>query len=82
MVTSGRELDLGIIDGQGKETPDMTTALVDFWRMRAEQVRELTTELHAPESKATILKIADEYEKLAARAAKFTDSMRNGPVRV
>jgi hypothetical protein len=38
------------------------------WHLRAEETRLLASQLVDPEAKATILKIADEYERLAARA--------------
>jgi hypothetical protein len=38
------------------------------WQLRAEETRLLAAELLDPESKATILKIAEEYERLARRA--------------
>jgi hypothetical protein len=38
------------------------------WHLRAEETRLLASQLIDPEAKATILRIADEYERLAARA--------------
>jgi hypothetical protein len=38
------------------------------WQLRAEETRLLAAKLLDPESKATILKIAEEYERLARRA--------------
>ena len=38
------------------------------WQLRAEETRLLAAQLVDPEAKATILKIADEYERLAHRA--------------
>jgi hypothetical protein len=38
------------------------------WQLRAEETRVLAAQLLDPEAKATILKIADEYERLARRA--------------
>lgn len=38
------------------------------WQLRAEETRLLAAQLLHPESKATILKIAEEYERLARRA--------------
>ena len=38
------------------------------WQLRAEETRLLAGQLLDPESKATILKIAEEYERLARRA--------------
>jgi hypothetical protein len=38
------------------------------WQLRAEETRLLAAQLVDPEAKATILKIADEYERLARRA--------------
>jgi hypothetical protein len=38
------------------------------WHLRAEEARLLADKLIDPVAKATILKMAEEYEKLAARA--------------
>ena len=38
------------------------------WQLRAEETRLLAAQLLDPESKATSLKIAEEYERLARRA--------------
>ena len=38
------------------------------WQLRAEETRLLAAQLLDPESKATILNIAEEYERLARRA--------------
>ncbi len=38
------------------------------WQLRAEETRLLAAQLLDPEPKATILKIAEEYERLARRA--------------
>jgi hypothetical protein len=38
------------------------------WQLRAEETRLLASQLIDPEAKATILKIAEEYDGLARRA--------------
>jgi hypothetical protein len=38
------------------------------WHLRAEETRLLASQLIDPDAKATILKIADEYDRLAKRA--------------
>lgn len=38
------------------------------WHLRAEETRLLAASLVDPEAKATILKIAEEYDRLARRA--------------
>jgi hypothetical protein len=38
------------------------------WRTRAEQTRKVSEGMRVPEAKAAMLRIADEYERLACRA--------------
>jgi hypothetical protein len=38
------------------------------WQLRADETRLLADHLIDPEARATILKIADEYDRLAGRA--------------
>jgi hypothetical protein len=40
------------------------------WRMRAKEIRALADEMREPEPKAIMLRIAEDYEKLAAWAEK------------
>jgi hypothetical protein len=40
------------------------------WHLRAQEARLLAAQLEDPEAKSATLKIADEYERLAVRAAK------------
>jgi hypothetical protein len=40
------------------------------WHLRAQEARLLAAQLEDPEAKAATLKIAEEYERLAVRAAK------------
>jgi hypothetical protein len=40
------------------------------WHLRAQEARLLANALEDPEAKAATLKIADEYDRLAQRAAK------------
>ena len=43
------------------------------WHLRAQEARLLASQLEDPEAKAATLKIAEEYERLAVRAAKRID---------
>jgi hypothetical protein len=47
------------------------------WNLRAQETRLVAQQLEDPEAKAVILKIADEYDRLAVRAA----ARMNGTVR-
>ena len=40
------------------------------WHLRAEEAKLLANQLEDPEAKAATLKIAQEYERLAVRAAE------------
>jgi hypothetical protein len=40
------------------------------WHLRAQEARLLASQLQDPEAKEATLKIAEEYERLAVRAAK------------
>jgi hypothetical protein len=40
------------------------------WHLRAQEARLLASELQDPVAKTATLKIADEYERLAVRAAQ------------
>jgi hypothetical protein len=42
------------------------------WHLRAQEARLMASALEDPEAKAAILKIADEYDRLAVRAAERT----------
>ncbi len=56
------------------------------WHLRAQEARLLAAQLEDPEAKSATLKIAEEYERLAVRAAKRMEESsdppkgaRNGP---
>jgi hypothetical protein len=40
-----------------------------YWRYRAEEVRASAEAMHDPVARQTLLKMAEEYKKLAERAA-------------
>ena len=41
-----------------------------YWRDRAEEVRASAEAMHDPVARQTLFKIAEEYTKLAGRAAR------------
>ena len=42
----------------------------EHWRQRAEEMRTMAEDMRDPEARATMLRIAEEYEVLAQCAAK------------
>jgi hypothetical protein len=48
------------------------------WHLRAQEARLLAAQLEDPEAKAATLNIAEEYERLAVRAAKRMEDMESG----
>ena len=49
---------------------------VEHWRHRAEELRTSAIRLSDPEAKELFLKFADEYDKLADRAAQREHSLQ------
>jgi len=48
--------------------PDSTLDDPKHWQERAEEARSIAEELKDPESKRMLLRIADDYDRLAAHA--------------
>jgi hypothetical protein len=46
--------------------PDKLTA--EYWRQRADKVRIIAKDIFDQQSRETLLRIADDYERLAKRA--------------
>ena len=49
----------------------------DHWRQRAEETRVLARQMSDETAKKTMLGIADDYDKLAARAAQRQKGVTN-----
>jgi hypothetical protein len=45
----------------------------EHWKQRAQDARKLAEGIHDPDARETLLKIAEEYERLAQRAANRGD---------
>ncbi len=50
----------------------------DYWRNRAEEARGIAVQMVDPQTKATMLAIARDYEKLAKRAEQRASERRLG----
>ena len=51
----------------------------EYWRRRAEEARAVAVQMTDPHTKAIMLSIAQDYEKLAARAQQRAgDTVRTG----
>jgi hypothetical protein len=51
----------------------------EHWRKRAEEVRAVAVQMMDPHTKAVMLGIAQDYEKLAERADQRAMNDDNGP---
>ena len=52
------------------------------WHLRAQEARLLALHLRDPEANAAVLKIADEYDHLAVRAARRKTSLQRRDARL
>ena len=70
---SVRVLDLNqIIASRGSDTVLRRRPRKDYWRSRAEEARAVAVQLKDAHTKAVMLGIAQDYEKLAKRAEQRT----------
>jgi hypothetical protein len=49
------------------------------WRLRAQEARRRAQQLEDPEAKAAKLKMADKYDRLAARATEWGNKTEDIP---
>lgn len=49
--------------------------LAEFWRKRAEEARAVAVQMNDPMTKAVMLSIAQDYEKLVVRAQQGADDV-------
>jgi len=81
MGSPGRRGAPGLpVSPRGTHQPDQEMASPSYindpnhWRDRAEEVRKLAEHMTDPESKRAMVRIAEDYEQLAQRAAKRAGS--------
>ncbi len=63
---------------RGLECADMPASYIndpDHWRKRAQEMRALAADIEEQDAKAIMLRLADDYDKLALRAAQRADGL-------
>jgi hypothetical protein len=73
------KLTLEVKNGGVAQMPSSLINEPEYWRARAEEIRALADDMKNPDAQKTMLKVADDYDRLAKRAeARAVGLMHSG----